>query len=178
MIPLAIHGARRLKPIGTLVDPCAAAVSRTVVAIAAIATSSCCGSSVVEISFIPHGSDAPEMQLAVGDTLSFRIQAYGHASLSPWGNLCNLYDSTSDPERFTVTLSDSSIATTDGRSFVVARRPGTTVLSATTAGLPAIDLPIRVTSEGAVSRYHRERSSGSATFFTFSRSVTRWCRST
>jgi hypothetical protein len=115
---------------------------------ASMVASACCDDSDRYMTMIPWGGAAvPPVIVGVGDSLPFSAYVAGRPRGSGFFADCRLYDSQTHPDRFEFTLSDTSVVAIEpgvSENYVVAKSPGSTVLTAASSGVASLELPITV----------------------------------
>jgi hypothetical protein len=99
-----------------------------------LALAACCDESVnsVDVLATASVSGVSPLVLFIGDSTTINWVAASRSGV-PCGRF--LYSSTANPDRFSFRSTDSVVATVGPRSVLTARSPGSTTVTATTAGL-------------------------------------------
>lgn len=125
-------------------------VTRSIAMLAALmAATACCDDSNKYMELIPWGDGmaVPPITVSVADSFPFSAYVTGTPNGSGFFADCRLYDSQTAPDRFEVTVSDTSVAEVRfgaSENHVVAKKPGPAVLIVASSGVADIELPFTV----------------------------------
>jgi hypothetical protein len=101
-----------------------------------------CGNTVDVVSIVPWGNAMPTM--TVGDTVEFTLQGSSYSKV-PSGYLCPpLYTSDTDPQRFAITLSDSSVVEVEHTRYIIAKNVGETTFRVNVGAVSSEEIVITV----------------------------------